>query len=76
MDITINLSKPEKDPRDIAKAGKAKKMKVTPDIFLIRQDKITELFRLHCVENSTIYSIRRMCTITNIVLFSMIGTFQ
>jgi len=25
MDITINLSKPEKDPRDIAKAGKAKK---------------------------------------------------
>ena len=87
MDITINLSKPEKDPRDIAKAGKqknrgirvvcyAKKMKVTPDIFLIRQDKITELFRLHCVENSTIYSIRRMCTITNIVLFSMIDIFQ
>ena len=54
----------------------AKKMKVTPDIFLIRQDKITELFRLHCVENSTIYSIRRMCTITNIVLFSMIDIFQ
>ncbi len=25
MDITINLSKPEKDPRDIAKAGKMKK---------------------------------------------------
>ena len=25
MDITINLSKPEKDPRDIAKAGTAKK---------------------------------------------------
>ncbi|MBR6223161.1 MAG: UDP-glucose--hexose-1-phosphate uridylyltransferase [Lachnospiraceae bacterium] len=25
MDITINLSKPEKDPRDIAKAGQAKK---------------------------------------------------
>ena len=25
MDITINLSKPEKDPRDIAKAGAAKK---------------------------------------------------
>ena len=25
IDITINLSKPEKDPRDIAKAGKAKK---------------------------------------------------
>ena len=25
LDITINLSKPEKDPRDIAKAGKAKK---------------------------------------------------
>lgn len=24
IDITINLSKPEKDPRDIAKAGKAK----------------------------------------------------
>ncbi len=44
MDITINLSKPEKDPRDIAKAGKAKnrgirvvcyakKMKVTPTYF-------------------------------------------
>lgn len=26
MDITINLSKPEKDPRDIAKAGAAKKL--------------------------------------------------
>ena len=25
LDITINLSKPEKDPRDIAAAGKAKK---------------------------------------------------
>lgn len=25
LDITINLSKPEKDPRDIARAGKAKK---------------------------------------------------
>lgn len=25
MDITINLSKPEKDPRDIAKDGTAKK---------------------------------------------------
>mgnify|MGYP002265902296 FL=1 len=25
IDLTINLSKPEKDPRDIAKAGKAKK---------------------------------------------------
>lgn len=25
MDITINLSKPEKDPKDIARAGKAKK---------------------------------------------------
>ena len=25
IDITINLSKPEKDPRDIAKAGQAKK---------------------------------------------------
>ena len=77
MDITINLSKPEKDPRDIAKAGKAKKSgKVTPDIFLIRQGKIIELFRLHCVENDIIYSIRRMCTITNIVLFSMIVIFQ
>ena len=29
MDITINLSKPEKDPRDIAKAGKAKKSGVS-----------------------------------------------
>lgn len=87
MDITINLSKPEKilvilqrqekqKNRGIRVVCYAKKMKVTPDIFLIRQDKITELFRLHCVENSTIYSIRRMCTITNIVLSSMIGIFQ
>ena len=82
MDITINLSKPEKDPRDIAKAGKAKKsgypscLLCTPDIFPIRQGKIIELFRLHCVENDIIYSIRRMCTITNIVLSSMIDIFQ
>ncbi len=47
-----------------------KKMKVTPDIFLIRQDKITELFRLHCVENSTIYSIRRMYYNEHCIVFN------
>ena len=75
--ILVILQRQEKQKnRGIRVVCYAKKMKVTPDIFLIRQDKITELFRLHCVENSTIYSIRRMCTITNIVLFSMIDIFQ
>ena len=56
IDITINLSKPEKDPRDIAKAATAKRMitlsaffvkrmKDMRDIFLIQQDRIIELFR-------------------------------
>lgn len=58
IDITINLSKPEKDPRDIAKAGKAKKSAIRACllckenegyavIFHILQDKITGLFLLH-----------------------------
>lgn len=56
IDITINLSKPEKDPRDIAKAGKAKasgypacllckENEVTQAVLIIRQDRITESFR-------------------------------
>ena len=72
MDITINLSKPEKDPRDIAKDGTAKKsgypkgMQVTSHI---QQDKTTGLYQLLCVENSIIYSIHHMYIIMSIALY-------
>ncbi len=56
IDITINLSKPEKDPKAIAAAKLAKpaaiqnvcfvrKMKAMQDESIIRQDRITESFR-------------------------------
>ena len=56
LDITINLSKPEKDPKAIAAAKLAKqsgypkclfvrKMKVMQEESTIRQDRITVLFR-------------------------------
>ena len=68
LDITINLSKPEKDPRDIAKAGQAKKsgcyagkMKAMRDIFHILPDRIIVSYRLHLAEKTTIFSILLMC---------------
>ena len=65
IDITINLSKPEKDPRDIAFF--VKRTKDMRDIFLIRQDKIIELFRLSWLIMTIIFSIHHTFTIMNIV---------
>ena len=87
MDITINLSKPEKDPRDIAKdgtaknldtrracfAGKTKGMQVTSHI---RQDRTTGSYQLLCVESSIIYSIHHMCITMNIALSLMKSIFR
>ena len=79
MDITINLSKPEKDPRDIAlmqqrnldirrvcSAGKTKGMQDTSHI---RQDRIIVLFRLNSMERIISFSILRTYIITNTALF-------
>ena len=87
MDITINLSKSEKDPRDIAKmelqknldtrracfAGKTKGMQVTSHI---QQDKTTGLYQSLCVESSIIYSIHHMCITMNIALSLMKSIFR
>lgn len=87
MDITINLSKPEKDPRDIAKdgtaknldtrracfAGKTKGMQVTSHI---RQDRTTGSYQSLCVESSIIYSIHHMCITMNIALSLMRSIFR
>lgn len=87
MDITINLSKPEKDPRDIAKdgtaknldtrracfAGKTKGMQVTSHI---RQDRTTGSYQSLCVESSIIYSIHHMCITMNIALSLMKSIFR
>ena len=80
MDITINLSKPEKiqgilqkmelqknlDTRRACFAGKTKGMQVTSHI---QQDKTTGLYQLLCVENSIIYSIHHMYIIMSIALY-------
>ena len=75
MDITINLSKPEKDPRELqgnldirhaCSAGETKGMQVTSHI---QQDKTTGLYQLLCVENSIICSIHHMYIIMSIALY-------
>ena len=87
MDITINLSKPEKDPRDIAKAaaarnldirrvcsaGKTKGMQV---IFHIRQDRTIGSYQSLYVGSSIIYSIHHMYITMNIALFLMRSIFR
>ena len=73
MDITINLSKPEKDPRDIAKdgtckkiwirracfAGKTKGMQVTSHI---QQDKTTGLYN-HSVWRAVLFTVFTICVL-------------
>ena len=86
MDITINLSKPEKDPRDIAlmqqrnldirrvcSAGKTKGMQV---IFHIRQDRTIGSYQSLYVGSSIIYSIHHMYITMNIALFLMRSIFR
>ena len=81
MEITINLSKPEKDPKAIAAAKNAaqsgirnascvRKMKATPVASIIRQDRITGSFRSGSMEKTGDFSIHRMCITMNTASFS------
>lgn len=87
IDITINLSKPEKDPKAIAAARNAKntaypkcqlcmEMKDMQDGWIIRQEKTTESFRLRLREENGDSSIHPMCTITSIVLYLTDSIFR
>ena len=84
IDITINLSKPEKDPKAIAAAriqhirnvSFAWKMKDMQDGWIIRQEKTTESFRLRLREENGDSSIHPMCTITSIVLYLTDSIFR
>ena len=73
IDITINLSKPEKDPKAIAAARNVKsgsypkcllsrKMKDMRDVLIIRQGRITGLFRSQSMILLGDSSILRMST--------------
>ncbi len=57
IDITINLSKPEKDPKAIAR-----------DVLIIRQGRTTELFRSQSMILLGDSSILRMCITMSIAL--------
>ena len=81
MEITINLSKPEKDPKAIAAAKNAtqsgypksscvRKMKATPVASIIRQDRITGSFRSGSMEKTGDSSIHRMYITMNTASFS------
>lgn len=81
MEITINLSKPEKDPKAIAaakmlhrvvirNASCVRKMKATPVASIIRQDRITGLFRSGSMEKTGDSSIHRMYITMNTASFS------
>ena len=81
LDLTINLSKPEKDPRDIAKA---KTVKATgyPKCLLCRDTrdtlrvKLTESYRLTFAGINGSCSIRLTLTTTNIALYSTATIFR
>ena len=84
IDITINLSKPEKDPKAIAAARNAKNTAYPKcqlcmemqDGWIIRQEKTTESFRLRLREENGDSSIHPMCTITSIVLYLTDSIFR
>ena len=63
IDITINLSKPEKDPKAIAR-----KMKDMQDVLIIRQGRTTGLFRSQSMILLGDSSILRMCITMSIAL--------
>ena len=80
IDITINLSKPEKDPKAIAAARNAKntaypkcllvwKMKDMQDVLTIRQEKTTGLYQSRLQVENGDSSIHHMCTITSIASY-------
>ena len=81
MEITINLSKPEKIrkrsrqqkmPRRVVirNASCVRKMKATPVASIIRQDRITGSFRSGSMEKTGDSSIHRMCITMNTASFS------
>lgn len=81
MEITINLSKPEKDPKAIAAAKNAtqsgypkcqlcKENEATPVASIIRQDRITGSFRSGSMEKTGDSSIHRMYITMNTASFS------
>ena len=80
IDITINLSKPEKDPKAIAAARNAKntaypkcllcmEMKDMQDVLTIRQEKTTGLYQSRLQVENGDSSIHHMCTITSIASY-------
>ena len=85
MDITINLSKPEKDPKAIAaalqmkqsatpSASCARRTRATPDGSITRHGKTTGSFPWKWAAAPGSCSIRPMATITSTVLCLMAGT--
>lgn len=79
LDLSINLSKPEKDPKAIAAAKKAKQsgypkcmlcpqMKGMQEELITLRAKITELFLLKSTEKAGIFNIRRTYITMNTAL--------
>ena len=80
IDITINLSKPEKDPKAIAAARNAKNTAYPKcllcmenegmqDVLTIRQEKTTGLYQSRLQVENGDSSIHHMCTITSIASY-------
>ncbi len=80
IDITINLSKPEKDPKAIAEQEMQRiphirnvcfvwKMKDMQDVLTIRQEKTTGLYQSRLQVENGDSSIHHMCTITSIASY-------
>ena len=76
IDITINLSKPEKDPKAIRNVFFARKMKDMRDVLIIRQGRITGLFRSQSMILLGDSSILRMYITMSIVLYLIASILQ
>ena len=81
IDITINLSKPEKDPKAIAaaklvKSSFVRRMKVMQEESIIRRERTTGSFRSLLMTVRGDSSIHRMFTIMSIVLCSTASIHQ
>ena len=76
IDITINLSKPEKDPEAIRNVFFARKMKDMRDVLIIRQGRTTGLFRSQSMILLGDSSILRMYITMSIVLYLIASILQ
>ena len=87
LDITVNLSKPEKDPKAIAAAKLAKQSgypkcllckenEAMPDVSTIRRAITTALSRSRSMTASGVSSIRRMCITMSTVSCSTVCTHR